>query len=386
MQRRHFLGAAPLALGAALPLRAAAAPDAASAPAGPWAAAPALPPVRASVDRIVDINVCTRPFRAQGPRIEAEQRHGKTIVHHYGHGGSGWSLSWGSARVALGLVLAHRPKHVAVIGCGAIGLTTARVAQRAGLRVRIYCKDRPPEVRSSAATGVWSPDSRICSSAAMPADFPERWEAMARSSFKTYQSLLGLAGNPVEWRDGYALSDIPFDQPLPDDDGEPEYPDLSARLADIHPQSRALAAHEHPFRTAYARRFTMMTFNIASYQRLLMEDFLREGGEIETREFVHPREFAGLREPVVVNCTGYGARALLGDESVIPVRGQTARLVPQPEVDYLVSYRGHNLIAVPRRDGILVATQEAHDFGNADASVDRGVSERAVERLAALFA
>ncbi len=386
MQRRHFLGAAPLALGAALPLRAAAAPDAASAPAGPWAAAPALPPVRASVDRIVDINVCTRPFRAQGPRIEAEQRHGKTIVHHYGHGGSGWSLSWGSARVALGLVLAHRPKHVAVIGCGAIGLTTARVAQRAGLRVRIYCKDRPPEVRSSAATGVWSPDSRICISAAMPADFPERWEAMARSSFKTYQSLLGLAGNPVEWRDGYALSDIPFDQPLPDDDGEPEYPDLSARLADIHPQSRALAAHEHPFRTAYARRFTMMTFNIASYQRLLMEDFLREGGEIETREFVHPREFAGLREPVVVNCTGYGARALLGDESVIPVRGQTARLVPQPEVDYLVSYRGHNLIAVPRRDGILVATQEAHDFGNADASVDRGVSERAVERLAALFA
>ncbi len=129
-----------------------------------------------------------------------------------------------------------------------------------------------------------------------------------------------------------------------------------------------------------------MVFNIASYQRLLMDDFLREGGEIETREFHHPREFGALREPVIVNCTGYGARALLGDESIIPVRGQTARLVPQPEVDYMLSYRGHNLIALPRRDGILVATQEAHDFGNADASVGRGVSERAVARLAALFA
>jgi len=129
-----------------------------------------------------------------------------------------------------------------------------------------------------------------------------------------------------------------------------------------------------------------MTFNIASYQRLLMEDFLREGGELQTREFVHPREFAGLHERVIVNCTGYGARALMGDDSVIPVRGQTARLVPQPEVDYLVAYRGHNLVAVPRRDGILVATQEPGDFGNADASVDRGVSERAVERLAWLFA
>ena len=383
MQRRHFLAAAPIALSAALPARATP-PDTPSPAPGPWGGAVAA--MRASVDRIVDISVCTRPFRAQGPRIEAEHRYGKTIVHHYGHGGSGWSLSWGSARVAMDLVLAHRPRHVAVIGSGAIGLTTARVAQRAGLRVRIYCKDRPPEVRSSAATGLWTPDSRICASAAMPASFPQQWEAMARNSFKTYQSLLGLAGNPVEWRDGYALSDIPFEQSLPDEGDEPDYPDLAARIADIHPQSRPLAPGEHPFRTAHARRFTQMTFNIASYQRMLMDDFLREGGEIETREFFHPREFGSLREPLVINCTGYGARALLGDESILPVRGQTARLVPQPEVDYMLSYRGHNLIAIPRRDGILVATQEAGDFGNADASVDRGVSERAVERLAALFA
>ncbi len=386
MQRRHFLGAAPFALSAALPARAAASPDTPAPPPGPWSGAPAAAAMRASVDRIVDVSVCTRPFRAQGPRIEAEHRHGKTIVHHYGHGGSGWSLSWGSARVAMGLVLAHRPRHVAVIGSGAIGLTTARVAQRAGLRVRIYCKDRPPEVRSSAATGLWTPDSRICSSAAMPASFPQQWEAMARSSFKTYQSLLGLAGNPVEWRDGYALSDIPFEESLPDEGDEPDYPDLAARIADIHPQSRPLAPGEHPFRAAHARRFTQMTFNIASYQRMLMDDFLREGGEIETREFFHPREFGSLREPVVINCTGYGARALLGDESIVPVRGQTARLVPQPEVDYMISYRGHNLITIPRRDGILVATQETGDFGNADASIDRGVSERAVQRLATLFA
>jgi len=387
MQRRHFLGAAPAALGAVLPARANTSFEGTSAAPG-LGTVPALAtaPMRASVDRLIDVTVCTRPFRAQGPRIEAEQRHGKTIVHHYGHGGSGWSLSWGSARVAMALVLARRPTHVAVIGSGAIGLTTARVAQRSGLRVRIYCKDRPPEVRSSAATGLWTPDSRICTTAAMPAAFASQWEAMARSSFKTYQSLLGLAGEPVEWRDGIALSDIPFDQPLADDDTEPDYPDLAARIADIHPRSQPLAPHQHPFRAPYARRFTQMTFNIASYQRLLMDDFLREGGELETREFAHPREFGGLREPVVVNCTGYGARALLGDDSIVPVRGQTARLVPQPEVDYMLSYRGHNLIAIPRRDGILVATQEARDFGNADAAVDRGVSERAVERLAELFA
>jgi glycine/D-amino acid oxidase-like deaminating enzyme len=52
-----------------------------------------LPPVRASVDRITRITVCTRPFRAEGPRIELERVGQKNVVHNYGHGGSGWSLN-----------------------------------------------------------------------------------------------------------------------------------------------------------------------------------------------------------------------------------------------------------------------------------------------------
>ena len=70
-------------------------------------------------------------------------------------------------------------------------------------------------------------------------------------------------------------------------------------------------------------------------------------------------------------------RALLGDESIVPVRGQTARLIPQPEVDYGINYRGHNLSVVPRRDGILVQAQADGDFGNPDAIPDRAASEAA---------
>lgn len=352
-------------------------------------AAPApLSPIRATPDRLIDISVCTRPFRPQGPRIEAEQRFGKTLVHNYGHGGSGWSLSWGSARVAVALAMTAREKHLAVIGCGAIGLTSARVAQRAGLRVRIYCKDRPPEVRSSAASGVWSPDSRICTREHATPAFAQRWEAMARSSFKTYQSLLGLPGEPVQWHDGYALSDVPFDQPAatPGRGEEPDYPDLEELLRDIRPRSVALPAGEHPFRAAHVRRYTQMVFNIASYSRLLLEDFFREGGEIEHREFTHPRQLGGLRERAIIHATGYGARALFGDDSLVPVRGQTARLVPQPEVDYGLQWRGHNLFVVPRRDGILVQAQGEHDWNNEDIEVDRALSEGAVTRLAAAFA
>ena len=122
MQRRDFLLSSGSVALAALPLPA--------LPAyGPgFAPAPPLSPIRARPDRIIDVSVCTRPFRAQGPRIEAERRHGKTIVHHYGHGGAGWSLSWGSARLALELIAATRERQIAIVGCGAIGLTTARVA------------------------------------------------------------------------------------------------------------------------------------------------------------------------------------------------------------------------------------------------------------------
>jgi D-amino-acid oxidase len=60
-----------------------------------------LPLLRAATDRITRITVCTRPFRAQGPRLDVEQVGRKTIVHNYGHGGSGWSLSWGSSNIAV---------------------------------------------------------------------------------------------------------------------------------------------------------------------------------------------------------------------------------------------------------------------------------------------
>ena len=90
MKRRHFLAAGSAAAATlAQPLHALAREG--------FAEPKVIAPIRATADRLIDVSVCTRPFRPQGPRIEAERRYGKTIVHHYGHGGSGWSLSWGSA-------------------------------------------------------------------------------------------------------------------------------------------------------------------------------------------------------------------------------------------------------------------------------------------------
>jgi glycine/D-amino acid oxidase-like deaminating enzyme len=341
-----------------------------------------LPKVHAQTNRIIAISVCTRPFRAQGPRIEAERLGRKLVVHNYGHGGTGWSLSWGSSAIAVALAKANRARELAVIGCGALGLTSALVAQRAGFKVRIYAKDRPPDVRSSYATGHWSPSSRFCTAENATPELVQRWEDMARTSFRTFQHMLGLPGDPIEWCDGYYLRELEPGAPQPLEQSEPSYAGLDHRLRDLVPFSEELPDGTHPFPGFYVRRYHDLVFNISSYMRMLQADFLAAGGEIETREFESPGDLMRLREKTLINATGYGARALFGDESVVPVRGQLLRLIPQPEITYSLSYG--SLFMLPRRDGIVVQTRQGDAYGSDDITPDRAQAERSVQMLAEL--
>lgn len=350
---------------------------------------PALAPLRTDPGRISRLTVCLRPFRAEGPRIEAERIGDKRVVHNYGHGGSGWSLSWGSAAAARDLALEGGPASAAVVGCGAIGLTTALQILRAGVPVTIYAAERTPHTRSARATGVWSPDSRVAAASAVAADFPARWEAMARRSWADHHAFVGLDGDPVRFIDQYNLRPAAGaggsvgPAPTP---GQVDFADYGERLRGLTPRSRALTAAEHPFPVESARVFPQMTFNVAEYARQLTEAFLMEGGRIVSRTFHHPSELAELSEPVVVNCTGYGARALFGDESVVPVRGQIAWLTPQPEVIYGLYYRGISM--VPRADGIVIQANGASQmvgYGVEDETPDRADAEQALAALATLF-
>jgi glycine/D-amino acid oxidase-like deaminating enzyme len=357
-------------------------------------AAPALPfydavgpiiPIRADMDRIFRITVCTRPFRPAGPRQDVERVGDKFVVHNYGHGGSGWSLSWGSADVVVRKVLADgsAQREVAVIGAGALGLTAALTAQRAGLKVTIYARERAPYVRSVRATGSWTPDSRIALASAAAPDFPAQWEAMARTSFAMYMSYIGIAGTPVEWTDRYALSD--GGHHVYPGEGR-DYVEYMDRIADLTPGFHELPPGTTPFPTKSVRRTTSLTFNVADYARQLMTDFLIAGGTIQTREFHIPQELTTLPQRAIIDCTGYAARQLWSDESIVPVRGQIAWLIPQDGVTYGLNYKGLSVLA--RRDGIVLQLNKAgEDDGWNDGTEvpDRATAEEAVGVLQELY-
>ena len=386
LDRRRLLGASAVLAGLPLVGLGGCATLAQPRPiAGRPSGARTLAAIRAEPDRLFDLTVCLRPFRAAGPRLDVEQVGDALVVHNYGHGGSGWSLSWGSAEVAVGKAMTASPQAIAVVGCGALGLTSAITAQRAGARVTIYAKDLLPQTRSARATGMFTPDSRIALANSVSPDFPELWERMARSSFKAYRNYLGLPGDPVEWIDNYGVSDPARPDP-PEPAGALDFARYRSRIRDLMPGGRRLTPEDSPFDAPEVTRGASLVFNIPDYGHTLLTDFLTAGGQIRRRDFHAPAEFAPLDEKVVINCTGYGARALWKDETIVPVRGQIGWLLPQAEARYGAGYRGVNIVS--RRDGVVVQSVAGGDmqgYGDDREVVDRDESLRSVAVVAELM-
>lgn len=297
-------------------------------------------PVHASPDRVIRTVAGLRPFRPSGFVVRAEPLGGKMLVHNYGHGGGGITLSWGTAMLAVEEALRAKTSRFAVIGSGAVGLATARLLQRKGGEVTIYARDLPPQTTSNIAGGQWSPVSVVDDERRTPA-FDEQFDRAARFAYRYFQTLLGPHYG-VRWIENYFLSD-----------DAPRVSWERDRLAELFPATRDLQPGEHPFPTRYVRRVVTMLIEPHVYLAALTRDFLLQGGRIVVRDFQAKDELLELPEPVVMNCTGLGARALFGDQELIPVKGQLTVLLPQPEVDYaLVGPPG--LYMFPRSDGILL--------------------------------
>jgi len=282
--------------------------------------------------------------------------------------------------------MSFSPKKIAVIGSGIIGLTSALVALRAGLQVTIYARELLPRTRSYRANGVWGVGTVALASEAPP-NLGETWEKMARTSFKYMRPYMGMAGKPIDWVDHYTLSDTPFDAPPPplppmaNGEERPVFYDMGNRIADLDSKPQVLTPDVNPFPVPYATRATKMFWNFSEYGYLLNREFFDRGGKVVIRDFHSPGELAHLPEKVIINCPGFAARDWWKDKAMIPVRGQTEWLIPQPEVQYGFTYR--NVECRSKSDGVMVIAigpeQFARSWKNGNEVPNRAEAEGAVK-------
>ena len=329
-----------------------------------------IAPVRVEPARVMRAMVGLRPFRPDGFVVRAEHRRDKDIVHHYGHGGCGISLSWGTARMVVDLARGRGPARAAVVGCGAVGLATARSLQESGVAVTIHAAALPPHTTSSMAGAFWAPFSLVDAERITPA-FARALGDASRESHRAFSALAGDARYGVHPLPLYHLGAQP---PVltPEMSAAPELFD-----------GPLLAPGDHPFGERYARRLAGMAIEPARYLAALLEDFLRAGGVIVEHTLASPRELAALDAPLVVDCAGLGARTLAGDASLVPLKGQLLLLEPQPEIDYMVVAPEEGLYMLPRRDAIVLGT--SHQRGEWSNAPDPAETQRILDGHRALF-
>jgi D-amino-acid oxidase len=328
--------------------------------------------VQVSRERVIRTVVGLRPFRPSGFVVRAEKFDQKTVIHNYGHGGAGITLSWGTAQLAVELAAQADSRDCGVIGCGVVGLSTARLLQLRGYRPTIYTKDMPPATTSNIAGGLWDPVTVFDGAQLTPA-FSRQFTAAAQFAFRRYQSLVSDAYG-VRWLPCYSLSQAPHRTP------EPDSP--YAAVEPLYPEARTLAGAEHPFPSSYAWRRNSMLIEPAIYLNALMRDFLIAGGRIEVKEFASTRDLMPLPESLLFNCTGLGARTLFNDQELVPIRGQLVFLLPQPEVAFMTVGPG-DIYMFPRHDGILLGG--THERGSFNLDADPATSDRILRENAALF-
>lgn len=186
-----------------------------------------------------------------------------------------------------------------VVGAGVIGLTVGVCLAEQGLRVQVYARDMPASTTSAVASAMVGPSFS-------PGTAGE-WE---RDGITTFTDLADVDGTGVTVRSG-RLAGRRTSEPLPG---------LETCPAEEWPEGFTMAA-----------RATLPIVDMGVYLDYLGRRLTDAGGYIEQRAVASLDEVAG-EAPLLANCTGLGARELVGDPTVRPVRGQQV-VVTNPGVD-----------------------------------------------------
>ena len=244
---------------------------------------------------------------------------------------------------------------VVVIGAGVVGLTCAVRLREAGYDAHVLARDLPPETTSAVAAALWYPYR------ALPQDKVTAW---ARTSYEVFATLAEEepeSGVRMRW--GTEL--------LRTAGGEPWW---RAAVPEV------VAAEEVPEGYAAGWRLPAPVADTSTYLSWLAGRLEALGGTV-TRAWLS----ALPTEGVVVNCSGLAARALTGDDTLRPVRGQVVYLTQTGLTEWLLEQSDERALTyvVPREHDIVVGGTAEED--SYDPRPDPQVADEILGRACALL-
>ncbi len=275
-----------------------------------------------------------RPYRKGKIRLEVERFDTKVVVHNYGHGGAGFTLSLGSAEMAANLARAslQSGESVTIIGAGVIGLSTALALHERGHKVSIYASNFTPNTTSDLAGAQFLPVMVGMGESEVE---KKQYEQMLRTSVAATNKMdklkYGISMVPNYYVGGYegVIQNLPLDLFPPVED-HPVFP-----FSGVAHSGKIL----HTFR-----------FDVPIYMKALMNDVLSKGIQTYDVNFKNFTDLLSTPNRVIVNCTGLGAKKLCSDSLMIPFKGHLALFEPQ-DIPYFLIHRGY---IFPRTSDIAV--------------------------------
>ena len=193
-----------------------------------------------------------------------------------------------------------------VVGAGVAGLTTAISLAEAGLATQVITAQPPSRTTSAAAGAIWGP---------VRCGPPERCLRWSRVGLSVLSELVGEPAAGVRQVSGREMADEPA--------SPPEWLDL------LPGGARMLPTAELPEGFAAGWSYTAPVVTMPVYLDYLLARYVAAGGTVSVAEVP---SLSSLSAPVVVNCSGIGARDLVPDPHVVPVRGQVV-LVRNPGIE-----------------------------------------------------
>lgn len=294
-----------------------------------------LPSPRLTDDLILRVVCGLRPCRHGGLRIETQTVGDKLIVHEYGHGGCGVTISFGTAVIATELVEAHAhaAQPVAVLGAGVVGLVTARMLAQRGRTVSIYAEQIAHETTSVLAGALWLPVGVEFGTDSESAAYKER---ILRDSIESFRELDA---------DRYAVETLDIYEPS---DSHTEEDLFSPGLID-EPE----VVQDFPFMcdAAPGRKFRTLFIHTPRFLDALLDDLRELGVTIKKHRFDSTQSLASIPQTVLVNCMAMGSARVFDDPNVYPARGVLVHMKPQ-NLGYCV-HDGYKYM-FPRSDALVL--------------------------------